>query len=212
MFTEMDKEKVKELRYQLILGGSNIAKRELVTEYKCRNKTIQAILLNVKQWISQGRSLYLHGSVGTGKTISGVAILKQYAKKLSEESVFQETPIFYISLPEFLNECKRDISRVKDDLVTPLLISKLKNADIVFLDEISAIKDLSAYEKNTLSAYERSILFEIIDQRTREMQATIYASNSNPQSLKNALGDPLYSRVYTASDKIEMNGGDCRGV
>lgn len=199
----MDYSEIKELRYRLIISTSNISKRELQTEYKCQNKVIHSILINPVSWVRQGRSLYLYGNVGVGKTLGATTILKQYAKKLAEEDVFQEIPIFYVSLPDFLNECKRDIGRNREDLVAPTLIDKIKGADVAVLDEIGSIKALTEYEKN--------MLFEIIDQRTREMKATIYTSNSDSKKLRIALGEQLFSRVYTASDKIEMTGTDRRG-
>lgn len=199
----MNYEEIKELRYRLILATSNISKRELNTEYKCKNKVIHSILINPIKWANQGRSLYLYGDVGVGKTLGATTILKQYAKKLSDKDVFPELPIFYISLPDFLNECKRDIGRTREDLVAPTLTERIKSADIAVLDEIGSIKALSEYEKN--------MLFEIVDARTREMKATIYTSNSDPKKLRTALGKQLFSRIYTASDKIEIIGTDQRG-
>lgn len=198
----MDKNEICELRYRLIMATSNISKREQNTAYKCRDKTIHSILLNPIKWAIQGNNLYLYGTVGTGKTMTGTAILKQYAKKLSEMNVFPETPILYISLPDFLNECKRDIGREKDDLKTPQMVEQMKSADVVVMDEIGSIKALTEYERN--------VLFEIIDARIREMRSTIYTSNSDATKLRNALGEQLFSRVYNGSTKIEMVGVDGR--
>lgn len=199
----MNFDEIKSLRTQLILSTSNIARRELETQYKCQNKTIREILMRPKKWVESGRNLYLYGSSGTGKTLTGCAILKRYAEALSKEQVFCQVPIYYVSLPDFLNECKRDIGRDKDDLVAPGMIEKMKSADVVVMDEIGSIK--------TLSEYERNVLFEIVDARIRNMKASIYTSNSDSQKLKITLGEQLFSRVYTASDKIEMNGIDRRG-
>lgn len=198
--TELEKQT---LKYELMLRASNMSKREIKTEYECRNKSIHTILLKPIEWVQEGNSLYLWSeSTGNGKTLGACTILKQYAKKISESQVYGRTPIYFVNLPQFLNEAKRDIGRSSEDRVIPSMMEKAKEADCVALDEIGSLKGLGAYEKD--------LLYEIIDYRTREMKATIYTSNSGPNILKKNLGSQLYSRVFIGSSCIEVMGEDKR--
>lgn len=199
----MGEKEIMELRYKLILSTSNIAKREMMAGYECRDKAILQILAKPIEWVKSGRSLYLYGPVGTGKTLTAVTILKRYAQELAKQTVFSVLPIMYVSMLDLFAEVKRDIGRSIDELVSPPLIANLKEADVVVIDEVGSLKYLSEFEKG--------VLFEVVDDRVREMKPTIYASNSDEIMLKQALGDQLFSRVYTASERILMNGQDNRG-
>jgi DNA replication protein DnaC len=203
-------EEIQQLRYELMLRESNISKREINTLYKCETKAINAVIHNPTKFVENGDSMFIWSHMtGVGKTISACAILKAYAKELSKSNVYGHAPIYFMNMPQFFNELRRDIDR--SEKITPEQIIWMKEAALCVFDEI-AIKPLTQYEKDSL--------YEIIDYRVREMKASIFTSNMSPNekarmgreemTLEDMLGKQLYSRMFTASSCIELTGEDRR--
>jgi DNA replication protein DnaC len=192
------------VRAEIILKSAGIPKRFMVTEYDNANKQINEYISKIAKNVQAGHGLYIWGDTGTGKSVAACAVLKKYAQVLAKGSVFSLCPIYYINIPNFLNEWKRDWDRFGEDKITPSMIEAMKEADLVVFDDV-------AINVKGLDERERNVIYEVINTRVEDMKASIFTSNNDPYNSEAQLGKQLYSRIITANAEVEMAGKDKRG-
>ena len=85
--------------------------------------------------------------------------------------------------------------------------------EIVRLKEILPIVDVVVWDdiaSTHLSNYDHSQLITFIDQRALNQKSNIYTGNLKQAGIEKALGARLASRVWNASERIELQGRDKR--
>lgn len=143
---------------------------------------------------NQGKSYFLSGSAGTGKThlLSAIGIwyLQHTIKSVS-----------FITVPELLLDIKDTFHM---DLVERDIFDHYTNVNVLLLDDLGAEKS---------SDWVIQCLYIIIDRRYRNMdqeQATIITSNLSLSELSDRLHRRLASRIRGMCLGFKMNGPDRR--
>ena len=111
-----------------------------------------------------GKGIYLHGSYGSGKTY----LMMRLANEISKEK-----EVYFVYYPELVNKVKSCIAR--GDNSFDKTIEVLKNADVLFLDDIGS-ESVSEFVRD-------DILFRILDYRMDNKMITIFTSNLNKSDL-----------------------------
>lgn len=164
-------------------------------------KCLKNIELNIETFVNSGESLYIHSTTpGNGKTAWSLRLLISYLNKIWYKSdikcrgLFLHVPSFFLDLKDNISTKNEHIQYIKENI---------QNADLVIFDEIGT---------KSLTQFEFEHLLSIINTRINIGKANIYTSNLNPDSLLNAVGDRLYSRIVNESTGITFVGADKRGL
>lgn len=142
------------------------------------------------------KGLYIHGSVGTGKTHIAYAL----KKKWDEEHEYKRA-VFW-NTTELLHEIREDFGRGQYDKVRPVEeLMESGSQRLLFLDDIGA-------ERATDWVAETFYL--LINDRYERMMPVVFTSNLSIKELGEALGDRIASRIVEMSDVVELTGEDKR--
>lgn len=156
---------------------------------------------NIEDFVKSGNSLYIYSHIcGNGKTAWSIRLIQAYLNSIwykcdmSCKALFINVPNFFIQLKNNISENVEYIEHIKHNIY---------NADIVVWDEVGT--------KN-LTSFEHEHLLSFINNRIDNNKCQIFTSNLSPEELRDSVGDRLYSRVVTKSEKIEFKGLDKRGI
>lgn len=156
---------------------------------------------NIKDWVDNGKNLYIYSSIcGNGKTSWAVKLLQSYFDKVWVGNCLECRGLF-ISVPNFLIKNKEIITKFDNSFVD--LKSKIDKVDLVIWDDIASTK---------LTDYEHELLLAYIDTRILNEKSNIFTGNANEEVMKTYLGERLTSRVWASSKVIEFTNLDMRGV
>ena len=158
---------------------------------------LNTIKADIKYFVQSGRSLYLYGLPGTGKTSWAIRLMSSYFAEVAETTAFT-TRGLYVSVPSFLCQAKLNIAYKLNSFRE--LLKEIETCDVVVWDEI---------EQTNPTNYESQLLYAYINGRLLAGKSNIFTSNKNPDELK--VSDPaMASRICSASDCIEITGPDMR--
>ena len=135
------------------------------------------------------RSMWIHGSTGTGKTHLGVAILKDGLSK-------RQNGIF-ISLAELVEEIKSQFGGAAG----PDPFEAACKVEVLVLDDIAA-------ERATTFAID--VFSRLVDYRYNWAKQTIFTSNANPADLGTEYGGRIVSRIVGSCALVRLTGKDRR--
>lgn len=152
-------------------------------------------------FIDNGNNLYIYSTnCGNGKTSWAVKLLCNYFKEIWHLSCLNCKALF-ISVPQFLYNCKRSISQDVPDFHE--LCTQIEQANLVIWDDIAC---------GVATSYELQILQQYIDNRINSGRSNIYTSNQNREGLTSTVGERLASRIWGCSEVIELKEKDKRGL
>lgn len=143
---------------------------------------------------SNGKSLFITGAYGCGKTHLAVAICRELLKLKTHPSIIFKTGA------ELLLDIRKSFGN--DNTSEDEVVSTYTNPDVLVIDDLGA-------EKAT--DWARTTLYVIIDRRDREMLPTIITSNLSLMEIKDILGGRIASRIAN-SRIIKMNMKDYRRI
>ena len=140
------------------------------------------------------KGIFIHGSVGTGKTHIAYALKKQW----DEENPYR-TAIFW-NTPELLQNEKQDFDR--DSYSKKRSVERLKESkQLLILDDIGT---------ENATGWVLDQLYMLINKRYNEMKPVIFTSNLSIEEVGKVLGDRIASRIVEMCDVIELTGDDKR--
>jgi DNA replication protein DnaC len=171
--------------------------------------------------IVEGKTLFLYGPVGTGKTHLAVGTAYEIAAVNADKFGFKCRNTDFLTLEEL--EISRQFPgmtigfvNVTDLLLTLLesfsgdksanekatqMLHRAKMDDLVILDEIGLMKPTEWVE---------SQLYNLIDVRYRMERPMIFTSNYTPKELEKQVGKRVVSRIIEISDGVHVDGPDYR--
>lgn len=158
-------------------------------------KRLQGIKDNIVSFVEDSKQLYIVSDYfGNGKTTWALKILYKYFDEIWCGNGFRVRG-YFVYVPEFLNKVRNSSFRNSEEYKS---LSKILNsADLVVWDDIAS---------TNLDNYDHSNLVTFIDPRILKGKSNIYTGNLQSESLANALGNRLYSRVWDASEVVELKG------
>lgn len=138
------------------------------------------------------RGIYMHGTVGTGKTHTAFALLK-VAEEMKLKAKMWNTSELFAEMRSDFDRSAYDKRRIPEDLK--------KYKGVLILDDFGS-------EKPTDWVIDQ--LYLIINSRYNDMLPIIFTSNLNVQEVASKLGDRITSRIVEMCDIVAMNGEDKR--
>lgn len=165
---------------------------------------------------SFGKSLFLWGKVGTGKSVFMASLAKEYIK--------QNWKVKWISFPRFIMTLQRSFKkderfnsseyRTKDsyeiaDEIALFPVHKRYNSIIVGKESngILFIDDLGA-EK--LTEFVRQIMYYIVNEREERMLKTVITSNFSLSKIDEMIDSRISSRIAGMCEVLHFTGEDRR--
>ena len=194
-----------QLDWQMKNSGLPTSKQRVINLYvnehnKCDTRAFEQ-LSNIKKsivdYVETGHNLYICGNnPGNGKTSWAIKLLQSYFHHKAHGN-YEHLLGMYVSTVELLLKLK--------DFNNPLPArykELLETVDVVVWDDIAI---------TGISQYDFTQLYSIINNRIFAEKANIYTSNiTNSAQLEKVLGSRLASRIYGASEIIELKGMDMR--
>jgi DNA replication protein DnaC len=146
---------------------------------------------NFKKIKSEGTSLVLCGTTGTGKTHLSSALTNYLIENY-------QARILYTKAFDVLREVKETYNR-KSKYTFEDVHKKHVKVDLLIIDEVGV-----QFGTDT----EKQILFEIINDRYENMKPTILITNLNLASLKEFAGDRVIDRMKENGGRIIVFSGE----
>lgn len=155
-------------------------------------KKIQDFIKNIK---THKKGLYIHGTVGSGKTHLMYAI-----GKFAEDKQIV-SPIWVFNSTDLLRQLREDFNS-SDKYENKHLFQKLLEfRGLLMIDDIGAEK---------LSDWVLETFYLIINKRYEEVFPTIFTSNYPLEDLAEKVGDRTVSRIIESCDVLPLSGKDKR--
>lgn len=156
---------------------------------------------NIEEFVKSGSSLYIYSSTcGNGKTAWSIRLIQAYFNSIWHKCDLNCKALF-INVPRFLLGLKDNISN-KSEYIEHIK-SKIQDAELVVWDEIGT---------KAVTQFEHEHLLSLINNRIDYNKAQIFTSNLSPETLREVVGERLYSRVVNLSTVVEFKGADKRGL
>jgi DNA replication protein DnaC len=156
---------------------------------------------NIEEFVNSGSSLYIYSSTcGNGKTAWSIRLIQAYFNSIWHKCDLNCKALF-INVPRFLLGLKDNISN-KSEYIEHIK-SKIQDAELVVWDEIGT---------KAVTQFEHEHLLSLINNRIDYNKAQIFTSNLSPETLREVVGERLYSRVVNLSTVVEFKGADKRGL
>lgn len=122
------------------------------------------------------RSLYIHGDIGSGKTLFACCMVYQEMKNafISRD---RKASAYFLPVTDLLAEIKEGYNKNISDQD---IIDKYKKVDWLIIDDIGT---------ENLTDWSYSILYSIINYRYENLKKTVYTSNLSFDQLSNKVQD-----------------------
>ena len=153
---------------------------------------IKKIVLNLKK---DRRGLYIHGSVGTGKTHLIYAI----AQMVREKEIVGKVRVYNSS--DMLRQMRDAFNKSDPYDNADLFKELLEFRGLLIIDDIGAEK---------LSDWVLETFYLLVNKRYEEVMPTIFTSNLPLKDLAEKIGDRTVSRIVESCDIFEIKGEDKR--
>lgn len=158
--------------------------------------------------MKSGRSLFLTGIPGSGKTHIACALLNEWfagSFTLSGEGVPYPAnrPPLFLPAVELLLEIKASWHSEENLMAESEndLLARHTRAPLLVLDDLGAEK---------ISDWSRQVVYLLIDRRYRDMMPTIITSNLSLEDLARQLDERIASRICEMGIVVVLEGKDWR--
>lgn len=154
---------------------------------------------NIVDFVKEGKNLYIFSNnFGNGKTTWSAKIMLKYFDSIWSQNGYQTRGLF-IPVTEFLLDLKQNITLRDCDIY--LQYQRIKSVDLVIWDDIGV---------TGVSPMDLESLYALINHRIQSGLSNIFTGNLTEHEIENTLGPRLKSRIWNASECIELLGEDRR--
>lgn len=160
-------------------------------------KRLSDIRQNITDFVDEHKNLYICGEIpGNGKTSWAIRMLHTYFHYRAEGNytnllgMFVNTTDLLLKLKDFNHP------------ISQKYLKNLETVDLVVFDDIGV---------TGMTQYDLAQFFNIVNKRISAEKSTIFTSNIvDLHTLESMIGARLASRIYNASEIIELKGLDMR--
>lgn len=143
------------------------------------------------------RGIYIHGTVGSGKTHLMYAI----GKHIEDDTPLGGIRVRAYNTTELLQDIRNDFNSSDPYSRKHTLADLLEFRGLLLLDDIGSEK---------LSDWVMETFYSIVNRRYEDCLPTIFTSNLPLSELAERIGDRTVSRVVESCDVFELSGNDRR--
>ncbi|MBR3942730.1 MAG: ATP-binding protein [Clostridia bacterium] len=195
---ELKKEAMKQSGLPLLMEGQSFDNFKLdVYPEDCREEMQDVFAICKKYAVNfaenNGASLFLYGATGLGKTFLSSCVAKEVilngfdAIYMPAYKIFRTFESF-----KFNHEDKEDAKRQ---------IERITNAQLLVIDDLGA---------EMVTAYSAEVLFDLINTRINQRQATIISTNLDFSDLETVYSQRITSRILGHYIVLSCSGEDIR--
>lgn len=166
-----------------------------VGEALLKEKAIRSYATNIREYVEQGKGLYLYGPFGSGKSHLAAALVN----RACEERI----PSKRVNEDEFIKLSKDAMDEENETAKSQL--ESLFNLPLLVIDEFCGSR-----HKEGAGGYVAGELQALIDHRYRERKATIYTSNFALENLVAEFKAGIISRIRETCVTIIFYATDYR--
>lgn len=149
--------------------------------------------------LSKGKGLFVHGAVGSGKTIFSAMLTEEFGKRCFVNN--RKLPVIFKTVPQLLLEI-RDSFGDNNGSTELELTNIYSSVPWLVLDDLGAEK---------MSEWVLQTLYIIINSRYENLLPTIFTSNFDLDNLAVKLGDDrIPSRIFGMCYTYRLASGDRR--
>ena len=157
-------------------------------------RQVRAYVRHLDEQLADGRGLWFHGSVGTGKTTLAMLI--------SSAALDAGHTVAIYSLPRLLAEIRATFDSDAQGAYTALL-DRLTEVDLLHVDDLGA-------EKTSPWVLEQ--LYSIVNARYEAEKSVIITTNLQRDALSEQIGERTVSRLEEMCEILPLTGTDKRKV
>ena len=197
--------RLEKIREAIIRGELKRAHEEMNIPPRYWYKTLpdSNLARNALQAIKDGKSLYITGVCGSGKTHLSIALMQiWYADNLrvyeDGKTIYQPKRAWFLPVVELMLEIKQAWT---DSVAEKEIIDKYSHIDLLVLDDLGAEK---------MSEASRQIFYLLLDRRYRHCKQTIITSNLSLNELQEAFDDRIASRICEMGIVVDLGDKDWR--
>lgn len=157
-------------------------------------KGIDSQRVQAQKALTEGKSVTLYGTCGSGKTHLAVCLMRQWA------ACNQPTdPPRYVSVPDLMGELRETFG--KESATEQGTLDEYIKRPLLLLDDLGGGRQTD---------YVCEALFRIIDARYRDESPTIITTNLNMKELAEQIDDRIASRLCGMGEVITLGDKDWR--
>lgn len=145
--------------------------------------------------LSTGASLVLSGPVGTGKSHLAAAVMLQV---LSPKRWAQ-----YVTCMDMIRRVRATWSKGSDESEEDVLRVLGERVELLVIDEVGVQYGTDG---------EKTVLFDVLDRRYREMRPTILLTNLGREQFEEAVGQRVFDRLREVATWVRFSGDSYRPV
>jgi DNA replication protein DnaC len=156
-------------------------------------REVRAYIDDLEANLTKGRSLWLEGDVGTGKTTLAMLVSKSAVQAGYSVAIY--------SLPQLLARIRRTYDGDAGELSYLEFFRRLTSVDLLHIDDLGA-------EKRSDWVLEQ--LYAIVDERYASNRSMIVTTNLEFEQLEDQIGSRTVSRLTEMCEKLPLFGSDKR--
>lgn len=157
-------------------------------------REVRRFIANLEQNLADGRSLWLMGDTGTGKTTLAMLVSKMALEAGHSVAIY--------SLPKLLARIRRTYEAEAGEDSYLDFFERLASVDLLHLDDLGA-------ERQSDWVIEQ--LYAIINQRYDDRRSVVVTTNLDQPALETQIGSRTVSRLIEMSgEAVALNGPDHR--
>lgn len=137
----------------------------------------------------EGRSLFLLGRVGVGKTHLAIATARATVDRVLAQVAITSSAAIVSGV------------RGDGDRFDWKLVDRMVAAELLLLDDLG---------QESVTAWSRDLVYRVLDGRYQEGRPCVVTSNLGDAQLRDVYGEALVSRLYEMTDPVEINATDYR--
>jgi DNA replication protein DnaC len=154
-------------------------------------RVVRRFISRISENLDRGRSVWIEGDVGTGKT--------SLAMVISKAALDAGRTVAIYSLPRLMNLIRESID--DEDGVAGFL-DRLCSVDLLHLDDVGA-------QVRTDWTVEQ--LYSLVNTRYEDTRSIVFTTNLGPAELQEQIGERIFSRlVEMCGDPLPLYGQDRR--
>ena len=167
---------------------------------------------NIKDFVQSGKNLYLYSeNTGNGKTTWAIKLLQSYFNEVWAGNCLRIRGFFIPTQAYLIDKKNAQFGNSSEDYKLFSITDEFGNDQLTMKNILNC--DLIVWDDfvvKTLSAYDYTNLFAILDQRYLNGKSNIFTSGCSLEALDEMCGSKISSRIKMNCEIVELRASDFR--